>query len=170
MSLAKELKHEESIALDFSEIKRILAGRVKNLKVGFVDLESGFNDHDLLKRSQVLVLMTANVSGNTQRHWGVLTHNKKGLFFYESLGMGVKVIRRIINTPSFADWLVKHKAKVNTFKHQKDSHAVRTCSLHCICRVVKKDLSNKEYNHWLHSVPLTPDMTVSLITYLGHKT
>ena len=173
MTLHSELVHDESEALNFEDLKRMLTGRVKNVKAGFVDLEEN-KDWSMRKllpssRNATFVLMTAKVTGRTQRHWGVLIRNHFGFQFFESLGFGYKTIKQIITTPQFVDFLVGHRFKGTTHKLQRGLSKIRTCGLHCIVRLVKYDLNNNQYAHWLKSAG-SPDRIVAMLCYIGHRT
>jgi len=177
-TLAQELKWDESQALDFSDIRRILdqrGGKSHHLRSGYVDLESvkgPFTLERFLPRSNnsCCILLTANIGG-VQRHWVSLMRNKKGLFFFDSLALGLPMLSKILNDGGkFANFLKKSKAKMNTKKVQQNHKLVRTCGLHTAVRLFCHQMSNSEYLQYILSMAscLDPDRLVALLTIIGH--
>ena len=172
MTLEQELKHDETYSLDFNDIRRIIQGRAYGMTMGFVDLEENPDttvEKALQGKNCCAVLCTAVIQHHKQRHWSLILRNKKGISYFESLGMGKK-ITRLVHAPVFWASLAKHRAEFNTHKLQKNSKAITTCGLHIIVRAVKHEMSNQEYAHWLMSARGLPDYTVALLTHFGHKT
>ena len=121
-------------------------------------------------RNCCAVLLTATFGNKTQRHWSCLVRNEKGIFFFESLGLGKTMLTRVLGDSSFVVFLNQIGAKVNTHRLQRNSAKIRTCGLHLSVRIAKRKLTNREYSHWLQSISLKPDETVALLSYLGHHT
>ena len=174
MSLLTELKHDEKEPLDYRDITRIIGGRVSGLKMKLVDLEEtrtftikNFFGHG---NNVCAVLLTATLGNRKQRHWAVLIkRSKTKLDFWESLGYG-KSLERIVDQPDFFKLLKKYSVNYSTHKFQQHMQSVRTCGLHLICRCLKYDIGNDAYRSWLRSVSMDPDLVVSMLTHIGHKT
>lgn len=176
--LLQELKIIEDRALDFKEIQTILAGKCKNLHVKYTDLASLHNNYNLsdilpTKVNAGLVLLTARLNSRVNRHWTVFLRHRNGkISFYDSLNLGVHTLSSYMNDGGFfADFVHRIRADVNTKKHQRNSEMLKTCGLHCCCRMVAfatQDLTNNQYDHWIASVNMSPDLVVSILTYIGH--
>ncbi len=174
MSLGREIQTDESTALDYNDISKLLSGRVSGMRMGFVDLENlheykleNFLPHH---RNCCAILLTATFGNRIQRHWSCLIRNPKGLFFFESLGLGKTLLSRVLGNSKFVSFLESINAQVNTHKLQRNSAKIRTCGLHLCIRLAKRKLTNREYSHWLQTISLKPDETVALLSYLGHHT
>ena len=178
-TLAQELKWDESVALDFRDIRRILdsrGGKAHGLLAGYVDLESVRGPLTIERflpkgHNSCAILLTAQLGGSTQRHWTSLMRNKKGLFFFDSLSLGLPVLSQILQDKGkFAKFLSKSGARMNTKKIQKNHKLVRTCGLHAAVRLFCWKMSNSEYLGYLLSMAncLNPDQLVALLTIIGH--
>ena len=177
-TLLQELKIIEDRPLDFHEIQTILAGKCKNLHVKYTDLESLNNNYklaDILPRhvNAGLVLITATLNSHVNRHWVCFLRHKNGkIDFYDPLALGIHVLSSYINDGGyFARFVQSIKANVNQKKHQRSTEMIKTCGLHNTCRMVAfatQDLTNHQYDHWIASVNMSPDLVVSCLTYIGH--
>ena len=177
-TLSEELKYDESQALDFRDIRRILderGGKSHGLRAGYVDLESVHGPLTLERflpkgHNACCVLLTAHIGGQVQRHWTALVRNQKGLFFFDSLALG-RVLAMILGDDGrFLKFLKKHKVQFNTKKTQKSHRMIRTCGLHTAIRIFCWRMSNAEYLRWLLSATrcMDADKLVALMTIVGH--
>lgn len=178
-TLRQELKYDESQALDFRDIRRILdrrGGKSHGLRAGYVDLESVRGEYTLERflpsgHNACCILLSAHLGGNVQRHWTSLVRNSKGLFFFDSLNLGSPMLSRILDDDGkFSQFLKKHKVVFNHKKVQASHKLVRTCGLHTAVRVFCYKMSNSQYLHWLLSATscMSPDQLVALMTIIGH--
>ena len=178
-TLRQELKYDESQALDFRDIRRILdrrGGKSHGLRAGYVDLESVMGEYTLERflpsgHNACCILLSAHLGGGVQRHWTSLVRNSKGLFFFDSLNLGSPMLARILDDDGkFSKFLKKHKAVFNHKKVQASHKLVRTCGLHTAVRVFCYKMSNPQYLHWLLSATscMNPDQLVALMTIIGH--
>jgi len=178
-TLAEELKWDETKALDFRDIRRILTGRggkAHGLKAGYVDLESVKGaltlDRFLPSGHNVCcVLLTAHLGGAPQRHWCALIRNKHGVHFFDSLNMGKPLMTRILEDKGkFVRFLQSVKAKWSNKRLQENKNKIRTCGLHTAVRCYCWQMTNPEYERWLISATacFSPDKLVSLLTLMGH--
>ena len=178
-TLAQELKWDESEPLDFRDIRRILesrGGKAHGLKAGYVDLENVRGKLHLERflpkgHNSCCILLTAKLGGSTQRHWTSLIRNSKGLFFFDSLNLGLSVLSQILqDNGKFAKFLQKSGAKLNSKKIQKTHKLVRTCGLHTAVRLFCWDMSNAQYLAYILSMAncLDPDQLVAMLTIIGH--
>lgn len=178
-TLAQELKWDESQALDFRDIRRILdsrGGKSHGLKAGYVDLESVHGPLTLERflpagHNACCILLSAELGGGVQRHWTSLIRNKSGLFFFDSLNLGLPMLQKILaDGGKFVKFLQKIGAKRNTKKVQANHKLVRTCGLHTAVRIFCYQMTNAEYLSYIISMTncLTPDQLVALLTIIGH--
>ena len=173
-TLIQELKIIEDRPLDFHEIQTILAGKCKNLHVKYTDLDTLHNNYrlsDLLPThvNAALVLLTATLNSRVNRHWvSFLRHPNGKISFYDPLNLGIHTLSSYMNDNGyFARFVKSIKADVNAKKHQRNAMMIKTCGLHNACRLVAfatQDLTNHQYDHWIASVNLSPDLAVSILT------
>ena len=172
-TLAKELLVDETTALDYKEIKRLLSGRVPGLKAHYVDLETFRGPYEINKflPSHVnccFVLLSANISNRTLRHWSVLVRHARSVDFFESLGMQLASFSKILtNGRQFVDMIKRNRMKLNTKKLQDHHKKIKTCGIHAAIRAVKYKLTVPEYVAWLLSAKEKPDVIVSKLGWLG---
>ncbi len=178
-TLSQELKWDESNALDFRDIRRIIdnrGGKAHGLRAGYVDLESvkgPYTERRFLPSGDngARRLMTAHMGGKMQRHAVSLIRNGKGTFFFDSLALGFPMITRILNDGGkFVNFLKKMKVKTNGKAIHASHKLIRTCGLHTAVRVFCWQMSNTEYLRYLLSMGncLSPDKLVALLTIIGH--
>ena len=177
-TLMQELKIIEDRPLDFKEIQTILAGKCQNLHVKYTDLASLHNNYTLsdilpTKVNAGLVLLTARLNSRVNRHWTCFLRHRNGkISFYDPLNLGVHTLSSYMNDGGyFSDFVQRIRADVNAKKHQRNAEMIKTCGLHNICRMVAfatQDLTNHQYDHWISSVNMSPDLAVSFLTYIGH--
>ena len=178
-TLTTDMRWDESQALDFSEIKRILdsrGGQAKGLRCGYVDLESVHGKFDLprflpAQHNTCAILLTTRITGPIQRHWVSLCRNPKGVFFFDSLNLGYAMLTKILDdSGKFVAFLKKIRAKLNTRKLQSSAKQIRTCGLWTAVRLWCWKMTNPEFHHYITNAPscLRPDQTVALLTLIGH--
>ena len=174
-TLREELKIDTRMPLTFAQLRVIMQNRVTGLKCNYVDLEEfrgdytveNFFKHD---SNASLVLLSAMIAGQKQRHWVVILKHTDGKFsFFDSLALGLHKVGRLLKDARFPKFLQKINADVNHKRLQSKHLDVATCGLHCVCRMLKHDLKNHEYNHWIMSIRTqNPDEIVVWLTYIGH--
>ena len=178
-TLKQELKYDESQALDFRDIRRILdqrGGKSHGLRAGYVDLESAKGAYTMERflpagHNACCVLLTTTLGGGTQRHWTSLVRNSKGIFFFDSLDLGNAMLTKILqDRGKFVNFLQKIGAKSHNKKLQASHKLIRTCGLHTAVRVFCWQMSNSEYIRYLLSATncMSPDQLVALMTIIGH--
>ena len=178
-TLKQELRYDESQALDFRDIRRILdqrGGKSHGLKAGYVDLESVKGEYTMERflpggHNACCVLLSTRIGGSIQRHWTALLRNAKGLFFFDSMNLGIPMLTKILeDNGKFVNFLKKNKASVFNKKLQASHNMVRTCGLHVAVRVFCWQMSNPEYYRYLLSATncVSPDKLVALMTIIGH--
>jgi len=178
-TLKQELKYDESLPLDFRDIRRILdqrGGKSHGLRAGYVDLESVRGEYHIERflpkgHNACCILLTTNLGGGTQRHWTALLRNSKGVHFFDSLNLGPSMISKILQDGGkFSKFLHKIRAKTYNKKLQASHKLVRTCGLHVCVRVFCYRMSNAEYIKYILSATncMSPDQLVALMTIIGH--
>lgn len=178
-TLKQELRYDESQALDFRDIRRILdqrGGKSHGLRAGYVDLESVKGSYTLERflprtHNACLVLLTTRMGGSLQRHWTALLRNSKGIFFFDSLDLKGPMLSKILgDRGKFASFLKSIRANTTNKKLQASHKMVRTCGLHAAVRVFCWQMSNAEYIRYLLSATncVSPDKLVALMTIIGH--
>ena len=114
-TLAKELLVDETTALTWHELHRMMSGRIPHMKAKMMDLEEHrgpFKTQDFLPRhiNACFVLLTASLSGRPQRHWGILVRNSAGVDFFDSLALKKHEISHIVtNGKPFVEWMNREK-------------------------------------------------------------
>ena len=178
-TLKQELRWDESQALDFRVIRRILdqrGGKSDGLKAGYVDLERVKGEYTLdrfLPRGHTVccVLLSTRLGGGVQRHWTALLRNSKGVFFFDSLDLKPVMLSKILEDGGkFVRFLKKVGANMVNKKLQQSHKMVRTCGLHVVVRVFCWQMSNAQYIQYLLSATncVSPDKLVALMTIIGH--
>ena len=174
-TLREELQVIEDRSLDYHELSTILAHRVAGLTVKYTDLaplKDRYTMNDILPGhvNAGLVLLTARLNSKVQRHWVVfLRHADNRISYFDSLALGPHTLSSYMKDKGyFAAFIKKNRCDVNKKRHQKSTDAIRTCGLHCCCRMVKHQLRNSQYDHWMFSVRMPPDEIVALLTFIGH--
>ena len=178
-TLKQELRWDESQALDFRDIRRILdqrGGKSDGLTAGYVDLESVKGEYTLdrfLPRGHNVccVLLSTRLGGGVQRHWTALLRNSKGVFFFDSLDLKPVMLSKILEDGGkFVRFLKKVGANMVNKKLQESHKMVRTCGLHVVVRVFCWQMSNAQYIQYLLSATncVSPDKLVALMTIIGH--
>ena len=174
-TLIAELKWDENEALDFSQLKILLKGRVTGLKCKYVDTEmikGPYTIEQFLPTAVncALVLLSATISGRKQRHWTCLIrHKDNSISFFDSMAFGFHMLSTLLkDNMKFANFMVKIRANPNKKQLQKSASKIKTCGLHCVVRLVKHELKSNEYDHWLHGINVEPDLLIAILTYIGH--
>ena len=178
-TLSHELSMDESEALSFADISRILSNRVKNLSVVYVDLiahKGLYSPETILgKHNVAAILLTVVVPGGRtqQRHWTALIRlPRKGrdeYQFFDSLAMKWPVLTELLNdSGKFVAFLKKINARPSTRQLQEHIRKVRTCGAWVSVRAAKHQLTNAQFVHWILSEKGThPDRTIIKLCYLG---
>ena len=174
-TLREELKIDTKMPLTFSQLRVIMQNRVTGLRVNYVDLEEfrgAYTVENFFKHQSnaSLVLLTAMIAGQKQRHWVVILKHTDGTYsFFDSLALGLHKVGHLLKDARFPRFSQQIKANVNSKRLQSSHQDVATCGLHCVCRMLKHDLKNHEYNHWILSIRTqNPDEVVVWLTYIGH--
>lgn len=177
-TLLEELRLIEDQALDFEQLSHILANRVTGLRVKYTDLSSLNNRyqlHDILPKhvNASLTLVSARITTKVQRHWVCFMRHKNGkISYYDSLNLGPSTLSSYMHDSGYFSRFIRQiRADVNHRKHQKDASMIKTCGLHCCVRLVSfatQDTSNSQYDHWIASMRMAPDMIVAILTFIGH--
>ena len=178
-TLKQELRWDESQALDFRDIRRILdqrGGKSDGLKAGYVDLESVKGEYTLDRflprgHNACCVLLSTRLGGGVQRHWTALLRNSKGVFFFDSLDLKAVTLSKILEDDGkFVRFLKSVGANMVNKKLQESHKMVRTCGLHVVVRVFCWQMSNAQYLQYLLSATncVSPDKLVALMTIIGH--
>ena len=154
-------KGVENWSLSFEEVKRVLSGRVPNLRLRFV-YEPSHNFKNLW-RNKVNVCFILLELGE-MKHWCVL--GKKPSFFFDPLGNPPEFFKeswpKLFPLIDGLDW--------NNHAFEKTAKNINDCGSHCIIRSAKFHLTNDQYFGWINSVlPGKADFLVSLMVYLGTR-
>ena len=170
----KELVNiDESLALSFPEISKILTGRFgQGRTIFFCDLETIEGDYTQKRiighHDCSAVLLSAKLGGQTQRHWTCICKNKKGYSFFDSLGMTWKTLDHLLGSTKFTNFLRQIKAEPSTRKLQSHSRKVRTCGCHVAVRMAFFKKTNSEYVKFITSDRhRTVDETVVSLCVIG---
>ena len=174
MSTLKELvRIDESLALSFPEISKILTGRFgKGKTIFYCDLETvkgRYTQQNIIgHHDMAAVLLSASIGPSTQRHWTGLIKNAKGYSFFDSLAMSWKTLDHLLKDTRLTDFLREIKAEPSTRKLQSHSRLVRTCGCHLSIRLAFHKKTNSEYVKFITSYRnMKVDEIVVLLCCIG---
>ena len=170
-TLEHDISIDESEALSFADISRILSGRVKGCSILYVDLENVKQKYTLERllgqHDCACILVTAHAAGD-QRHWTVLHKLKGTYYFFDSLALNWPMLDQLIGDNRLTTFLKTIKAQKSTRKLQAHIRKIRTCGCHAAIRCAKYKLNYSQYVKWLTSNRnSTADRTVVKLCYLG---
>jgi hypothetical protein len=167
------IKQDEAKSLSGQDIYRMLNGQV-NIVVEH-ELQNYNNIDELLGPYNALVLLYELVPNNG--HWVSMFRNKQGeLVFYDPLGIRMDGELAFVNDERIHDGLQPAKKQLtrivngepvisNTIQIQDDAKNINTCGRYAVLRLLKKDLSNDEFNKlFLDNQTETPDYWVTYLT------
>ena len=172
-TLKQLLQIDESKALSFPEIAKILTGRFGRGKtIYYCDLETvkgGYTRERLIGQHDcAAILVSADLGGGVQRHWTALIKNKKGFSFFDSLGMTYRTLDHLLGDTRLTDFLREIKAEPSTRKLQSHSRKIRTCGCHISVRMAFWKKTNSEYVKFITSDRhRTVDETVVTLCAIG---
>jgi hypothetical protein len=177
MELSKELILDESTALSFADISKILSGRVKHLSCVYVDLENYKKpytvEHMLGKHNVAAILLTVKLDHKIQRHWTALLRvpgkGREQYQFFDSLALKWPVLSELLNDGGkFVGFLKRISARPSTKQLQEHMRKVRTCGAWVAIRAAKYKLTNSQFVHWILSIRgMHGDQVVVMLCYLG---
>ena len=140
MATLKQLvRIDESLALSFPEISKVLTGRFgKGKTIFYCDLETiqgPYTQHNIIGHHDcAAILLSASLGGGVQRHWTGLIKNAKGYSFFDSLAMSWKTLDHLLGDTRLTNFLRKINAEPSIRKLQSHSRKVRTCGMHLSVR------------------------------------
>ena len=170
-TLEHELTLDESHALSFADISRIINGRIKGCSILYVDLETikgpltksnMIGEHDC-----ACILLTSRVGG-LQRHWTVLLKHGAKFSFFDSLALRFPEIDALLGDRKLTKFLKSIHAERSTRKLQEHIRKIRTCGAWAAVRCAKFRLTNSQFVKWITSERnSSPDRTVIKLCYIG---
>ena len=172
-TLKELVRIDESMALSFPEIAKILTGRFgKGKTIYYCDLETvkgRYTQNNIIgHHDMAAVLLSASLGGTTQRHWTCLIKNAKGFSFFDSLAMSWKTLDKLLGDTRLTDFLREIKAEPSTRKLQSHSRKVRTCGCHISVRLAFHKKTNAQYVKFITSDRhRTVDETVVTLCTIG---
>ena len=172
-TLKESIRLDESHALSFPEIARILEGRFgKGKTIYFCDLETIKGDYTraniIGQHDCAAVLLSADLGGGIQRHWCALLKTKKGYSWFDSLAMPFTMLDHLLGDKRLTRFLHKIRAEKSTRKLQAHSQKVRTCGCHVAVRLSLHSKTNSEYVKFITSDRhRTVDETVVTLCFIG---
>ena len=183
MSTLGHLIHQDlKRAWSFADITRQLQGRVKKLRMVFIDQEH-HKDWSLdgifgKKHNAAAILLTVRVPGTRkqQRHWVCLLKlNGKPLQFFDSLALPFSELdAMLMDDGTFTGFLKKIRASPSTKRLQEDITHVRNCGAWVCVRAafgISKNLTNHAFYHFILSEKNTkPDITCMKLVAIGMLT
>ena len=180
-TLAHLLQKDMKTAMSFNDIRRQLQGRVRGLKMKFIDqentknwsLQSVFGENN----NVAAVLLTVKTPGSRrmQRHWTCLLKLKnKPIQFFDSLALPYSEIDAMLGDKTFTNFLRKIKAQRSTRKLQKKLSGVKTCGPWVCTRAafgIALNQTNSDFYHFILSEKGTdPDLTCIKLNAIGMLT
>ena len=174
----KDLKQSWS----FADITRQLQGRVKKLRMVFIDQENhkDWSMHGVFGKNHnaAAILLTVIVPGTRkkQRHWTCLLKlNQKPVQFFDSLALPLAELDAMLwDDGKFTRFLRKIKAARSTKKLQEDISTVKSCGPWVCVRAafgIAMNLTNSQFYHFILSEKGTkPDITCMKLCAIGMLT
>ena len=171
-TLEHEVTIDETHALSFADISKILSGRVSGASILYVDLESIRTEYTLRNmlgaHDASCILLTSKLGGIVQRHWTVLCKRGNKYSFFDSLAMRFGQLDRLLQSNKLTSFLKKIHAEKSTRKLQAHITKIRTCGCWAAVRSAKFKLSNSQFVKWVTSTKdVEPDRVVVKLCYLG---
>ena len=166
----------------FADITRQLQGRVKNLRMVYIDQEhhKDWSLHGVFGKNHnaAAILLTVVVPGSRtqQRHWVCLLKLKgKRIQFFDSLALPyAELDAMLLDDKKFTGFLKKIKASPSTKQLQEDIRHVRNCGAWVCVRAafgISKNLTNPAFYHFILSEKNTkPDITCMKLVAIGMLT
>lgn len=166
----------------FADITRQLQGRVRNLKMVYIDQENhkDWSLHGVFGKhhNAAAILLTVRIPGSRkkQRHWVCLLKLKgKGIQFFDSLALPYAELDAMLwDDGKFTKFLRKIKAAPSTKRLQEDITSVRNCGAWVCVRAafgISKNLTNSAFYHFILSEKHTkPDLTCMKLVAIGMLT
>ena len=176
--LHRDTKH----AWSFADITRLLQGRVRSLKMKFIDQEEhkDWTMNGVFGKSHnaAAILLTVFVPGmrRKQRHWVCLLRPRgKPIQFFDSLAMPLPELSALLKDDGkFVGFLKRIKAVRSTKRLQEDISTNKTCGAWVAVRAAfgtALNLTNAEFNHFILSEKGTkPDLTCMKLVAIGMLT
>ena len=171
MTLRSEVLNREQNPVSFNQMKQVWRGRADPHFVVLDELPSQPSVQDIFGgKDCVCVLCNLHNRDGTPsdtNHWVCLIQKKNTIDFFDSLGNSPRELTHHLNgSRALLNFSMKHRLKFDSAKLQKFSSRVNDCGLHCCCRILKRDLSPKDYVHWLTHGWVKPDISVSMLCFL----
>lgn len=183
MSTLGHLLHEDlKQAWSFSDISRQLTGRVRSLRMKFIDQEnfSNWTREGVFGKNHnaAAILLTVVVPGTRkkQRHWVCLLKLKgKPIQFFDSLATPYADLDAMLGDKgAFTRFLKGIRAAKTTRRLQEDIRNVRSCGAWVCVRAafgISKNLTNSEFHHFILSEKgVKPDLTCMKLVAIGMLT
>ena len=171
-TLEHEINIDETHALSFADISRILSGRVKGCSILYVDLEAirgPYTKENMIgEHDASCLLLTSKLGGVLQRHWTVLCKHKNKFSFFDSLALRFPQLDSLLASNKLTSFLKSIRAEKSTRKLQAHITKIRTCGAWAAIRCAKWKLTNSQFVKWITSTKdSTPDRTVVKLCFLG---
>ena len=171
MTLRTEILNREQTPVSFNQMKQVWRERADPNFVVLDDLPLQPTVEDIFagKDSACLLCNLHNPDGTPSdtNHWVCLIRKKNTIDFFDSLGNSPRELTHHLNgSHALLNFSLKHKLRYASKKLQRFSSKVNDCGLHVSCRILKRDLSPKDYVHWLTHGFLRPDISVSMLCFL----
>ena len=140
--------------------------------VFYEDLHKYTDINQLLKFNSCVLLYKVQPSFG---HWTALIRNNFGIEFFDPYGEKPDETKSVIDkyflqqTNQYENYLCnllykasfKTPIEFNHFKFQKKAKNINTCGKHVIARILYKDLSLEDYNKFITSQNMNPDLFVT---------
>ncbi len=173
MTLSSDIVKREQNPISFNEIMKVLRGLVNP---SFKELDSLPDDpsmHDIFEGKETCCLLcnlhNPDGSQSDTNHWICMIDKRDEGFvdYFDSLGNSPKQLTKHLNgSNALVNFTQKYKLRYASKKLQKYSGHVNTCGMHVCVRLLKKNMTPKDYNHWLTHAWISADIAVSMLCYI----
>lgn len=124
---------------------------------------------ELFKNNSGMIILIDK--GNKVGHFVCLLRKDKTITFFGPYAYTISQILAIMKIKDYSLIELFRRSNYtiiyNKYQYEmKLGNKIETCGLHCTLRLLKFNLSNKQYHKWLKYKNLKPDEIVALLTYL----
>lgn len=178
MSLYDDIKSIESRDTSADQIKKALDGNVKIIL--YQDISNVYDIKNLFNESNHVVI-DYPVNSRFSGHFVCMIYkqDKNQISYFDPYGFNERQdiknakwlrhnesLSNQLSLPYLFDKFTKQGGTIdyNTIRYQEISGQISTCARHCVTRLLKSELTNREYFRWLVYKDLNPDEIVSLLT------
>jgi len=181
-TLSEAILRREQTSIDFEQIQKTCAPHEKVSFAYLDDIPENPSDAHFFKHGTTCcaVLCTVHdVHTHTPtdiHHWITLLKNhdsklnsKPHYIFHDSLGNTIAQLegKMKVFKKSLTNWAADRRVVQNRVILQKHVANIQDCGMHCIARIIMRNMDQQEFIRWIKNSPLNPDLSVSFLSYFS---